>query len=56
MRPDIDAGPIGRKCSDSNGLVPATAAWQPAAAVAAADERLGAEGGGEGADEDEDAS
>ena len=29
MRPDIDAGPIGRKCSDSNGLVPATA---PAAA------------------------
>src|SRR4051794_33178700 len=25
MRPDIDAGPIGRKCSDSNGLVPWTA-------------------------------
>ena len=25
MRPDIEAGPIGRKCSDSNGLFPVTA-------------------------------
>src|SRR5258707_484162 len=46
MRPDIDAGPIARKCSDSNGLVPVTALpaadwprptrdWAPKAAASA---------------------
>ena len=36
MRPDIDAGPIERKCSDSNGLVPLHR--RSAGRLAAADE------------------
>ena len=48
MRPDIDAGPIGRKCSASNGPSPVAAGrggWP--ACAGAADERLRAEAAGE---------